>query len=278
MDEFEIGPDSERKEDKAHQLSPKARVLKLQQTRDRFAHEAESGELHHASEDEEVANKELTHFQAHELAQQINLPAGQVTDAWRQFKRYDSSNRGELTPCEFQLLLRSVLKEHYPRVGDIPRELFARTHQRSSSISFTEFLIWLSEHAFSEALLLTSSHQSLRAKARELNASIPLVEDIKQLFDTYDTDSDGYLEFGEFDLLFAKLMGMQNSRQALPETRVRSFWMEIDGNRSGVVDFDGFLTWYLRYFDSSGDAATNPLTEYYESVRPGPKVDRVKLW
>lgn len=249
--------------------------------------EADSKE---GDEDEEMQEKpgELTYFQAHQFAKQLNLPAGQVTDAWRQFKRYDSGNRGILTTFEFQLLLRSVLKEQYPKVSDIPRELFMRSNARAKDTSFPEFLTWISEHAFSEALLLTAEQKSLRAKARELGVSIPLVENIKQLFDTYDIDSNNLLDYSEFQALFNKLMGNQSfdTMQAvgnaareeakntgnLPDARCKSFWMMIEGNRNGEVDFNNFMHWYLRYFDKSGlPLGASPLEDYYESIRPAPK-------
>jgi len=232
-------------------------------------------------------DRDLTHFQAHDLAQRLNLPSGHVTEAWRNFKRYDSSNNGHLSPQEFQLLLRSLLRERYPNVIDIPRELFQKElsaeQERDRTVSFEEFLTWVSEHAFSEALLLSSEQQLLRAKARELRVSIPLVENIRDLFDGYDINRDGLLGYEEFAELFCKLMGTMpqgaDARQLLPETRIRSFWMEIEGSRGGFVQFDAFLLWYLRHFDTSDPTGNgrSPLEDYYESIRPTPRVRLIPI-
>lgn len=232
--------------------------------------------------DDENPDRDLSHFQAFELAKRVNLPAGQVTAAWRKFKRYDASNRGHLTPCEFQLLLRSLLREQFPQVADIPRGLFTRPKDaKDKDISFAEFVSWLSEHAFAEAILLTAEQRSLRALARLDKVSIPLVEDIQRLFNAYDVNRNGYLDFEEFCELFCKIMGTSSCdpRKQLPETRIKSFWMEVDSTKSGQVRFDEFLAWYLRYFDKSGmPLGTSPLEDYYESIRPVPRIKLTNFW
>lgn len=231
---------------------------------------ADSGD--EKNDDDDNSERELTHFQAFDLAQQLCLPMGQVTDAWRQFKRYDSRNRGRLSLSEFQLLIRSTLRDRYPRACDIPRELLRRRpgDGKDVDIDFPEFLTWLSQHAFSEALLITPEKQLLRAKARELEVSIPLVENIRELFDEFDSDSDGVIEYREFCSLFSKLMACQS----IPDSRILTFWMQIQGSSSGNCCFDVFLSWYLRFFDSTGGPLGPSLLEedYYESVRPRPRL------
>jgi len=279
----------EHKEEQAPLHAPVSWMFQLEQHRHNLAHkvhaqkwdsEAGNEELRGESKEEESddddanPDKDLTHFQAHEFAQKLNLPAGQVTDAWRQFKRYDSANTGRLTPCEFQLLLRSVLRDRYPQVRDIPRELFKNSHGSAEEISFSDFLTWLSKHAFSEEILLTAEQQSLRAKAREIGVSIPLVENVREQFDSCDFDSNGLLDYQEFRALFCKLMGTSSKFVGeVPDSRVRSFWMEIDSSMDGQVEFNEFLLWYLRYFDHTGTlVGSSPLEDYYESIRPVPKV------
>lgn len=228
---------------------------------------------HNMEDDIDNDKRNLTHFQAHDLAQRFNLPPGVVTDAWRKFKTYDRDNQGWLTPSEFQLLLRSVLRDRYPHVRDIPRTLFNRSvREKASEVSFSEFLLWISEHAFSESILLTDEQQSLRRKARELGVSVPALENIKLLFDTHDADASGNLDYPEFCTLLTKLLGTQ-TLDALPETRTKCFWREIEGHADGAVDFNAVLTWYLRYFDVSGMLKGNsPVEEYYESIRPLPQI------
>merc|ERR1712190_710054 len=105
-----------------------------------------------SSERKDYSNErrhELTGFEAYELAGRFNLPAGQVTQAWRLFKRYDSRGQSVITSPEFQLLLRSVLREHYPKARDIPRELFKRATNQEKDVSFSEFLVWITENSFS---------------------------------------------------------------------------------------------------------------------------------
>lgn len=230
-----------------------------------------------SKEQRESSKGQLTHFQAFDLAKRMKLPAGQVTEAWRKFKRYDSSGRGRLTPQEYQLLLRSVLRERYPRVADIPRELFHRTcprtglppEEKDKDVGIEEFLLWLYEHAFSEAILLTEDQQCIREQARHWGMSAALVERIQLLFETFDEDSDGHLNYFEFCDLLHKLLG---GREALPEQRCSAFWREIDVNKDESVDFGEFMSWYLRYFGRSGmPSGGSAMEEFYQSQRPTPR-------
>merc|ERR1712217_593080 len=72
------------------------------------------------------AAEDLNVFHAYEIAANFNLPWGVVTRAWKMFKRYDTRGVGVLQGQDFQLLLRSELRDVYPSARDIPRELFKR--------------------------------------------------------------------------------------------------------------------------------------------------------
>lgn len=230
-----------------------------------------------------VAQTELTVFEAFDFAEKLNLPPGQVTEAWNLFRCYDADEDGQLTPQEFQLLLRNVLRDQFPAVRDIPRELFKpmngianKRGVAGSLFSFSDFLTWLTEFAFDESILLTEEQRSIRRFARQHNAPIPVVEVVKSKFDSYDENGNGQIEFQEFyDLLF-ELLGMSpEMRDCLPYKRVRTFWREIDYDSSGVIEFDEFIPWYLRYFDPSGrSVGISPLEEFYASIRPFPHMPR----
>jgi len=59
------------------------------------------------------------------------------------------------------------------------------------------------------------------------------------------------------------------SNVELPDNRVESFWKEIDADASGEVDFEEFLSWYRKYFDTKGGgfSRTSTIEAFYSSVR-----------
>jgi Ca2+-binding EF-hand superfamily protein len=216
----------------------------------------------------DAPTQELTVFEAYALAERFNLPAGQVTKAWRLFKRYDTQNRGAITNIEFQLLIRGMLRERYPLARDVPRELFRVTKERHD-FDFVDFLTWVTQNCFSELLLLNSAQRTIRQIARKFKKPVPEVEAIKAQFDKFDEDQSGKIEFGEFADLLCVLLGIKD-KSTLPKSRIRSFWRELDNDGSGYVDFSEFIPWYVQYFDSSNGSGVSPLEDFYRNIRPVP--------
>jgi len=212
---------------------------------------------------------ELTVFDAFDLATSLNLPAGQVTEAWKMFKRYDKDNDGLLAPYDFQLLLRAVLRERFPSAREVPRELFREAleiQSTSMAVTFNDFLTWITQNSFTEDLLLSDDERFVRRIARRFNVPLLEVEKVKGHFDSFDTDASGHIEEVEFKMLLGKLLNLPNA-ESLPESRVRSFWRELDDDSSGIVEFHEFIPWYLGYFGGGG---ASPLVNFYRRVRPVP--------
>jgi len=206
-------------------------------------------------------------FKAHSMSMDYNLPGGHVTQAWKLFKRYDANDDDLLSPYEFQLLLRTVLRERYPRAKDVPRELFKEAieiQQTQISVTFEDFLTWITRNAFQECLLLTDEQRFIRLVARRFYVSVPDVEKVKRRFDSFCQANPGHLEYQEFCQLIALLLNLRDTT-ALPESRVKSFWRELDDNGKGSVDFTEFIPWYLGYF--GGDDGSS-LVNFYRRIRP----------
>jgi len=213
--------------------------------------------------------KEMTVFEAHELASRFNLPSGHVTQAWKLFKRYDRHERGLLGVFEYQMLLRAVLRERYPSARDVPRELFERLSE-DEEVDFTEFLTWITRNSFSEYLLLTPGQREIRSIARKFNRPVHEVESIKHQFDRFDGNGSGSIEYREFAELLSLLLGVTDA-STLAESRIRSFWRELDDNGSGEIDFSAFIPWYITYFDvARSQQGSSPLEEFYRKIRPVP--------
>jgi len=210
---------------------------------------------------------ELTVYEAHGLAERFNLPAGQVTQAWKVFKRYDSSDTGVLSSIDFQCLLRAVLRDRFPKAKDIPRELFKRASDKGDAVTFTDLLVWITENSFSEYMLLSEEQRFVREIARKFHTSIPEVEAVKRHFDKFDNDGSGCIEYTEFTQLLHLLLGVKDQSN-LPESRVQAFWRELDEDCSGIVEFKEFIPWYMGYFHNT--AEISPIEAYYRNIRPVP--------
>eukprot|EP00930_Biecheleria_cincta_P036581 TRINITY_DN25074_c1_g2_i1.p1 TRINITY_DN25074_c1_g2~~TRINITY_DN25074_c1_g2_i1.p1 ORF type:complete len:642 (-),score=92.34 TRINITY_DN25074_c1_g2_i1:201-2126(-) len=218
--------------------------------------------------------EDLSTFQAFDLANAWNLPAGQVTRAWQCFKRYDTDDDGLLSPDEFQMLLRSVLRESFASAKDVPRRLFKRVEElrsESQAANFFEFLTWVTQNSFSEDVLADTEQRFIRRMARKLGAPVVEIEHVKRHFDSFDTDGSGQIEYDEFCNLLGKLLNLPDM-SALPESRIKSFWREVDEDGSGVIEFHEFVPWYVGYF--GGLQSETPLVNFYRKVRPNPFRDQ----
>ncbi|CAK9028463.1 unnamed protein product [Durusdinium trenchii] len=210
----------------------------------------------------------FTSFKAHELSCEYNLPGGHVTQAWKLFKRYDVDNDGLLAPYEFQLLLRHVLRERFPSAKDVPRELFKEAIEIQNmqvTVTFADFLTWITRNAFQECLLLNDDQRFMRFIARKFQVHVTDVESVKRHFDSYSHHT-GRMEYPEFHKLLALLLNLQDVL-SLPESRVKSFWRELAGDHNGFVEFSDFIPWYLACF-AGGDGS--PLVNFYRKIRPIP--------
>jgi len=225
-----------------------------------------------SDEEEPVSSgpvKELTVFEAFDLGNSFNLPPGQVTQAWKLFKRYDMDNDGLLAAYDFQLLLRAVLRERFPDAREVPRELFQEAIDIQSTgiaVTFPDFLTWITQNSFSEQVLLSDEQRFIRRIARKFRVRVLDIEAVKKHFDSFDTDGSGSIEYAEFYKLLGLLLNLTDIA-ALPESRVKSFWRELDDDHSGVVEFQEFIPWYIGYFGGYG---ASPLVNFYRKVRPVP--------
>jgi Ca2+-binding EF-hand superfamily protein len=212
---------------------------------------------------------EMSTFEAYEIAKTLNLPPGHVTKAWQLFKQYDTDNRGKITASDYQLLLRAMLREQYPKARDIPRDLFKPVEDPKADVHFSQFLTWITQNAFSESILLSSAQRMVRAISRKFKKPCTEIEAIKQVFDSFDDNGNGMLDFGEFRELLRKLLRIRDET-ALPDSRVRSFWRELDTDSSGVIEFSEFIPWYLTYFDYQGfeKQGISPIYAFYRNLRP----------
>jgi len=215
----------------------------------------------------------ITAVDAHRLAKAFHLSPQEVLDRWRLFRCYDTRGVGKLPAHEFLALLRSTLREYFPEAKEIPLHLFKRYlpqggegRAASEEFDFEEFLVWMTQHSFTEELLLTKEQRKLREAARTIDISAPEYDRIGQLFRKADSHGSGRIGCHEFEAFILELFGVGPG--SIPNSRVKSFFRQIDADGRGSITFQEFLPWYSLYFKN--DAAgfnSSSLEDYYYNLR-----------
>jgi hypothetical protein len=136
----------------------------------------------------------------------------------------------------------------------------------SDTMNLNEFLQWFSLIGFREELMLTQEQRLLRSCSRRYQIPIHFVDHAKQWFNHFDGNGDGTICYDEFKKVVQKLMKVP-SHFELPESRLRYFWSETDHDVSGRIEFEEFLTWWLRHYDPWCPNKEMPFESYYSHIR-----------
>lgn len=208
---------------------------------------------------------------AYKLGKGYNLPSNGVAEARRTFDKYDFDGDGKLDIDEFKTLISEFCLDQLQETKDspchLPEDFFEGVDQSADGeVDFEEFLRWISTQSFREEVLVSHKQQKIRATARKFDLLVPEVEAVKRKFDRFDSNASGTIDQEEFTQLLTQLLKVPKN-QELPTNRVLTFWREIDCDGSGVVDFEEFLPWYMRYFPLDGGVTASPIESFYASVR-----------
>jgi len=86
-----------------------------------------------------------------------------------------------------------------------------------------------------------------RRVARAHNIMIPDAETIRAMFNHFDDDRSGEIDKEEFKILIRYLLGVKNANE-FSDKRLEEYWLCVDGDHSGGVDYEEFICWYYRTF------------------------------
>lgn len=225
-----------------------------------------SGKLGAQARDEETIQS---------LVDALNLPKEAMRAACDVFKRHAEVSPGKsfvqdgrLTRVQFAAVLRDLTgrKNH----TDLPYELLSAEFQRAGedsqeAIDFGEFALWFSSRNFNEHLNLDAGQRALRRLARENNMPYPDVDKYKKSFNEFDIDRDGVISKEDFQHVLYKLSKVPEN-VGLPQERVQYLWSGADADLSGELDFEEFLVFYKKYFDTKSGGGSG-FEDYYRSIR-----------
>lgn len=99
-------------------------------------------------------------------------------------------------------------------------------------------------HFFDEAGLVGQEELEIRRIARAHDIAIPDAEAIKAHFDRYDEDCSGEIDKNEFRHMLQDMLDVAE----LPEARINEFWLFVDHDVSGSVNFEEFMCWFYPTF------------------------------
>jgi len=221
--------------------------------------------------DEPTLDKYAKFKQRRELTKELNCPHDTTKDAQSLFDYY--AKNGVLDRKRFGKIVEQMMKTAEQELTEegmkVKIEVSWREVDRNytGQIDFDEFAIWYSSSGFKQDLLLSPTKIRTRDFAKNYGLSIAEVDSAHSMFERFDEDGSGKIEFDEFKKLLYKLMQVPRGVE-LPATRLQHFWKEIDLNRDGSVCFAEFLQWYTKYFDMSGNSNLCPIEQFYLSVRP----------
>lgn len=210
-------------------------------------------------------------FKAIHLAKRHRLDFHEVKKVVVEIMNTQRSMSGSLTKEQFRSFLcrvfgiDSISEEFLDNVFD---EMARHEHV---NLNVDDFLAWYKQNMFSRVAQLRSDRATTAfdslildlAKTHGVPASE--VDKVKMVFDRWDVDKSGVIEFEEFVGMIHALVGA--GRGDISKDRLTKFWKEIDSNGNGEVDFTEFAPWYLKYFNSKG-LGFGPAEAFYASYSP----------
>jgi len=131
------------------------------------------------------------------------------------------------------------------------------------------FLAWYMQNMFCQVAQLlgdkdvTKSNALVDSISKSCDVAPAVVDKVKKIFDKFDVDRGGSIDYEEFGRMVAVLVGAKIGGD-ISQSRIKSSWAEIDRDGSGEVDFPEFVTWYVKYFNEGENASE----AFYGSFNP----------
>lgn len=185
------------------------------------------------------------------VAKKHNMSVDEVKIALDEFHRLDKDSNGYLCETEFLEVVRS--RANLPPHEPVPKHLRAKFWAKADSdnsgdVDFEEFLLWSVQSAYTEEILVTDHKERyVRQLARKSGFALTDVERVKKVFDSFDGDGSGVVDESEFREVLIALMKVKNPAD-VSEKKMKRFWLEVDTDRSGEINFEEFLLWYFNFF------------------------------
>lgn len=134
-------------------------------------------------------------------------------------------------------------------------------------VNFWEFAVWHDSMAFAQCVVLTKAERRIRTLCKKVGISAGEMDKYESLFNKFDLDATGLIEYPEFCQMMRLLMKVGDLQ--IPEKRFEHFWYEADKNSNGTIDLEEFVVFYVKNFDVG---AVDPIASFYHHFLPPPLI------
>lgn len=200
-----------------------------------------------AENDGERHGRQLSFATCSELAKKHKFTVPIVRHSLEEFLQLDKNGDGRLSLEEFEQAIRdrcNIAAGEATPIHLLNLNWSKADKDNDHEINFEEFLLWSTEHLFTEELVVNDPQERyLRELARKFSLPLDQVERCYKTFMNSDSNRNGFIEEGEFRSCVAMLWNCD--MEDIPATRFRQFWMEADKGRLGKLSFEVFLVWYM---------------------------------
>jgi len=200
-----------------------------------------------------------------------------ISEVRKIFEHFDADESGSIEPPEFLPLLAKLLKQPISEMD--PTEVWKSWDMvdtdGSGTITFDEFCAWYCAKFEVDAIsdltnffsedIIPESEKMIRDVAKTLGQDNVRIEKIYNEFAKLDDDKSGSLEYEEFTKLMLHELKRGTGAADPPQAVLKKFWMDVDADGSGAVNFLEFAAWYLKFFH--GDIS--PMEQYYHMLGKG---------
>lgn len=180
------------------------------------------------------------------LSKKHCLSLEETRKLWDEFRSFDTKGRGHLSFEEFEHSVRK--KCNLDPNEEIPAHLLEDQIKKigiTGWVKFEAYLMWAVATAFSEEVMVPDPDQRrLRKLAREHGIAYTDLEEIQAVYQKFDEDGSGDIDFHEFSKILIELH--KGPKATEPNTKtLRRYFTEIDVDGGETIDFAEFLQWFL---------------------------------
>ncbi|CAJ1336478.1 unnamed protein product [Effrenium voratum] len=201
------------------------------------------------------------------LSRELRLDFSEVRNVVQELRAEDRrlANGGMADEDVF----RSCLERLFGVLADRKvQEAYAEAYVAEGPINMRRFMAWYRANIF--ALSKTakgpdSDYLTLELAKKTYHCSCLDLDKVKLKFDQFDLDKSGFIDEQEFESMIYQLLGC-TGKTDLPSSRLQRFWNEADKDKDGVIDFEEFTEWYMKYFAQA--AKDGPIEAFYASYMP----------
>jgi len=173
------------------------------------------------------------------------------------FEQEAAKSSGSIAMAGFRAVVKGLAAHRDLNENSVNQAWLAAKSDPSASIMLGQvdmdafFQWWTMEEKWAHlkaAAAWIATPEALAELADELGVGVRDLSKVKEVYDVYDDNGTGIMDFSEFGEALKDLLRL---KEEPPKDVTSRHWAALDDDDSGEVDFPEFATWYLGMFDAS---------------------------